>query len=302
MIQGRSNLVYRITDTNKYVSAGLIHEHTVTPIHIDISLVENDVLNIESLKKWKSDFKDAEFILEDGKYICGWQGEKMSKRYYNTVDPEEICEKYGADTFRLYEMFLGPLEMGKPFILNGIEGVFRFLKKAYNLFENEKNEWLVNEALATPAELKILHQTIKKVGEDIEKLSFNTSVSQFMICVNAFQDFKCSKRAVFEPFLIVLSPFAPHFCEEMWMRMGHTESISKASWPQWDEAFMTESNFEYPIAVNGKVKGKINLPLELKKEEVELELMKWPELGKATGDAALKKVIVVHGRIINVVI
>lgn len=301
MIQGRSSLAYRINGTNEFVSAGLASAYEVTPIHVDLKLVDNDVLDVDAFRAWRSDFADATFILEEGKYICGHAIEKMSKRYHNVINPDDLCSKYGADTYRLYEMFLGPLEMSKPFILNGIEGSHKFLRRIWNLFMDDQNQMALSDDAATKEELKVLHQTIRKTQEDIEKLSLHTAVAQFMIFSNEMARLNCRKRAVLEPFLIVLSPYAPHFCEELWSRLGHAESITRAQWPEWKEEFLTEDAFDYPVSVNGKVRLKMNLPLAMDIAAVEAAVRESEEVKKALGDKSLKKVIVVHGRIVNLV-
>ena len=301
MIQGRSNLVYRANGTNKYVSAGLVDEYDTTPIHIDISLVDNDVLDIEKLRGWKEGFKNAEFILEGGKYICGWQIEKMSKRWYNVVNPDDICRDFGADTFRMYEMFLGPLEDSKPFITQGIDGVFRFLKRAYNLFVGNNEELILTDDEPTNEELKLLHQTIKKAQEDVANLSFNTTVPQFMVFTNEMTKLKSHKRAILEPFLVVLSPYAPHFAEELWERIGNTGSITNAKWPELNEDYLQEKSYEYPVQINGKVRAKVKVGLDLDKNAVEEIVLSDENVKRLLEDKQLRKVIVVPGRIVNLV-
>lgn len=303
MIQGRSSLMYRVRGTNKFVSHGLIGDHDVDPIHVDVNIVENDVLDIDAVRSWRGgEFKDAEFILEDGKYICGSQVEKMSKRYFNVVNPDDICDKYGADTFRLYEMFLGPLEDSKPWNTQGIEGSWRFLRRTWNLFINDKDELALTDGEATADELRILHQTIGKVQEDIDALSFNTAVAQFMKFTNEITKLKSSKRSVLEPFLITLSPFAPHFAEELWARMGHTSSISFAAWPTYKPEYVKVNTVQYPIQINGKVRVKIDFPADLSKDEIEQEVLSHDEVKKFIGGKALRKVIVIPGRIVNLVV
>lgn len=302
MIQGRSSIAYRVKGKNKFVSLGLKDQYETDPIHVHIALVENDVLNIDKFRGWREEFADAEFMLEEGKFHCGHEIEKMSKRYHNVTNPDDICTKYGADVFRCYEMFLGPLEMSKPWLTNGIEGVFKFLRKLYGLFEDENDNWLVVDEEASEAELKILHQTIKKAEEDIDKLSFNTVVPQFMIFTNEMTKLNCHKRSILKPFMQVLAPFAPHFAEEMWEKLGHSDSISKSGWPKWEEKFLQESAFEYPVQLNGKVKAKVKLSLDLSKDEIEKEVLENDDIIRLLQDKELRKVIVVPGRIINLVV
>ncbi len=301
MIQGRSSLVYRIKNTNKFVSFGLKEKYETTPVHVDVNFVANDELDIESFKAWRDDFKNAEFILEDGKYLCGNEIEKMSKSKHNVVTPDVIVEKYGADCLRMYEMFLGPLEQSKPWNTNGIAGVSGFIRKLWKLYHSNDSFYVSDDA-PTKAELKTLHKTIKKVQEDIEKFSFNTSVSSFMICVNELTDLKCNKRAILEPLAIILSPYAPHIAEELWKLCGHEPSIAHAEFPTYNESYLVEDAFEYPVSVNGKTRFKINLPLQISKDEIEQRVLAAEEMQKWTNGSAPKKVIVVPGRIVNVVI
>lgn len=301
MIQGRSSLVYRIKNTNKFVSFGLKEKYETTPVHVDVNFVANDELDIESFKAWRDDFKNAEFILEDGKYLCGNEIEKMSKSKHNVVTPDVIVEKYGADCLRMYEMFLGPLEQSKPWNTNGIAGVSGFIRKLWKLYHSNAAFYVSDDA-PTKAELKTLHKTIKKVQEDIEKFSFNTSVSSFMICVNELTDLKCNKRAILEPLAIILSPYAPHIAEELWKLCGHEPSIAYAEFPKYNESYLVEDAFEYPVSVNGKTRFKINLPLQISKDEIEQRVLAAEEMQKWTNGSAPKKVIVVPGRIVNVVI
>lgn len=302
MIQGRSNFVYRVNGTNKYVSYNLKKDYETTPLFVDVNIVDNDVLDTEAFKKWRPDFTDAEFILEEGKYICGHEVEKMSKSKYNVVNPDDIVEKYGADTLRMYEMFLGPLEQFKPWNTNGIDGVFKFIKRLWKLFHDEQGNFKVEDKEASKEELKILHQTIKKVEEDIERFSFNTSVSTFMICVNKLTELKSNNKKILQDLVIILSPYAPHISEELWYLLGNKESISKASYPQWKEEYMTESNFEYPISINGKMRAKIDLPLTLSKEEIEKRVLESDVVQKWLEGKPPKKVIVVPNKIVNLVI
>ncbi|MCD6331693.1 MAG: leucine--tRNA ligase, partial [Bacteroidales bacterium] len=302
MIQGRSNFVYRIVNSHTFVSFNLKDKYEVTPIHVDVSLTNNDVLNIEGFKKWNPEFADAEFILEGDKYICGWAVEKMSKSMYNVVNPDDIIEQYGADTLRIYEMFLGPVEQSKPWDTNGIEGVYKFLRKLWRLFYHPQNDWQVNDDTPTERELKILHRTIKKVSDDIERFSFNTAVSTFMICTNELTDLKCHKRSILEPLLILLAPFAPHIAEELWNKLGHPESISKTHWPELNEALLEEQTFEYPVSFNGKLRFKVDLSLDLTKEEIEQRILQHETTAKYLEGKIPEKIIVVPNRIINVVV
>ncbi len=301
MIQGVSSFVYRINGTNKFVSAGLKNQYQTTALHVDISIAPNNELNIEQFKVWREDFANAEFILEDGKYKVGNEVEKMSKSKFNVVTPDDIIEEYGADTLRLYEMFLGPLEQSKPWSTQGISGVHNFLRRLWRLFHDKDNNFNVSNDEPTKAELKTLHKTIKKVEEDVERFSFNTTISNFMICVNELTDLKCNKRAILEPLMIILSPYAPHFAEELWEQLGNSESVTGATFPQWKEEFLTENEFEYPVSINGKVKIKIKLSLQLSKEEIEQAVLTSDEVKKFMQEAP-KKLIVVPGRIVNIVI
>ncbi len=312
MIQGRSNFVYRIKETpsnspkgekpaDKFVSFGLKDQYETTAIHVDVNIVSHDILDLEKFRTWRPEFADAEFILEDGKYICGWAVEKMSKSMYNVVNPDDIVEKYGADTLRLYEMFLGPLEQSKPWDTNGIDGVHRFLKRLWSLFY--KNEvWLINEDVPTAEELKILHKTIKKITYDIENFSFNTSVSAFMICVNELSALKCSKRSILEPLVVLLAPFAPHIAEELHLLLGHAETVCDATFPVCNEAFLVESTVKYPISFNGKVRFVLELPADMCKQDVEKAALANATTQKHLNGAAIKKMIVVPGKIVNIVI
>jgi len=302
MIQGRSNFVYKLKNSKVFVSHGLKNDDEVIPMHVEVSLVENDILDIEAFRKWRPEFADAEFILENGKYICGWEVEKMSKSKYNVVNPDDLIDKYGADTLRLYEMFLGPLEQSKPWDTNGIEGVFRFIRKLWRLFHDNDNNYNVSEEEPTEKELKILHKTIKKVGEDIERFSFNTSVSSFMICVNDLAEQKCNKKAILQELVILISPYAPHLAEELWHKLGHTESVYNAVFPEYDEKYLVENTFEYPVSFNGKMRFKIELPLDMPVPEIEKAVLEANESAKWLEGKTLRKFIVVQGRIINVVI
>ena len=274
MIQGRSNFVYRIKGENTFVSFNLKDKFEVTPIHVDVNIVNNDVLDIEAFRKWSPEYQSAKFILENGKYICGWAVEKMSKSMYNVVNPDDIITKYGADTLRMYEMFLGPLEQSKPWDTNGIDGVFKFLRKYWRLFFNDKGIFTVVEDKPEISELKILHRTIKRVTEDIERFSFNTAVSEFMICVNGLTDLKCNKREILSDLTVILAPFAPHITEEIWHLLGNTGSIFDAVLPVYEPAFIIENEFEYPVSVNGKLRFKLLLPLYSQTEEIEDKVLK----------------------------
>lgn len=302
MIQGRSNLIYRIKNTNKFVSYNLKNKYDVTEIHVDINIVDNDILDIEALKKWQPDYKNAEFIIEDGKYICGHVIEKMSKSLYNVVNPDSIIEKYGADTLRLYEMFLGPIEQSKPWDTNGIDGVYKFLRKLWKLFHDNKNSFYLSDEDPIDKEYKILHKTIKKVSEDIERFSFNTSVSAFMICVNSLIEEKCNKREILEKLLIILSPFAPHICEELWEKAGNTYSISQAKFPDYNTSYLEESSFNYPVSFNGKLRFKIDLPVDLSNEKIEKAVLSDINAEKWLAGKTPKKIIIVPKKIINVVV
>lgn len=302
MIQGRSNIVYRITGTQTFVSFHLKDAYQTTPLHVDVALVAaDDTLDLERFKAWRDDFKHAEFILENGVYICGWEVEKMSKSKFNVVNPDDIIRQYGADTFRLYEMFLGPLEQSKPWSTAGIEGVSRFLKKFWRLFVNENGQIKWEDKPAPASELKIIHRTIKKITEDIEQFSFNTSVSAAMIAVNELMELNGCSKDVLKDFLIILSPFAPHICEEIWQRAGEKGSIVHASWPQFDPSFLIEKDYEYPVSVNGKTRTTLRLSLELVQQDIENAVMADQVVQKWLEGKTPKKIIFVKGRIINVV-
>ncbi len=302
MIQGRSSFVYRVKGSNTFVSYGLRDKYDTQAIHVDINMVDNDVLDVEAFKQWREEFSTAEFELEEGKYLCGHEVEKMSKSLYNVQNPDDLVEKYGADTLRLYEMFLGPIEQSKPWDTKGIEGVFRFLRKLWRLFHDEAMNFAVSDEKANPAELKVLHRTIAKVTEDIERFSFNTGVSSMMICVNELSDLKCNKREVLEPLTILIAPYAPHLAEELWHNLGHSQSITTEAYPIFDASKVQENSFEYPVSFNGKMRFKLLLPIDMGAAEVEAEVRKSPELAKWTEGKELKKVIVVPKRIINIVI
>jgi leucyl-tRNA synthetase len=302
MIQGRSNFVYRIKGTNTFVSHGLKSEYETSAMHVDVNIVYNDQLNLDKFKSWRPDLADAQFILEEGKYICGAEVEKMSKSKYNVVNPDDIIERYGADTLRLYEMFLGPLEQFKPWNTNGIDGVFKFLKKLWKLYHGNDGTVTISDETPSREEYKVLHKTIKKTQEDMENYSFNTSVSSFMICVNELTALKCNKRAILEPLAILVSPYAPHIAEELWQLLGHENSIITANFPKFDESYLVESSHEYPVSINGKVRTKLALPVSMSKEEVEKIALENESVVKWTNGAQPKKVIVVPGKIINIVL
>ena len=299
MIQGRSNFVYRIVGTNQFVSLGLRDQYQTQEIHVDVNIVKNDILDLDAFRAWRPEFADAEFILENGQYICGWAVEKMSKSMYNVVNPDFIVEQYGADTLRMYEMFLGPLEQSKPWDTNGIDGVHKFLKRFWRMFHTRTGEWALNDEQPTEKELKTLHKTIKKIREDIENFSFNTSVAAFMICANELGE--CHKRAILEPLTILIAPFAPHIAEQLWEMMGHEESICYASYPICEEKFLVESNFEYPVMINGKLRHKQVYPLSATPAELQADIVTKEEVQRWLEGATPKKIIVVPGKIINIV-
>ena len=302
MIQGRSNFVYRVKGTNQFVSYGLRDQYDTFAMHVDVNIVYNDQLNLDKFKAWRPDLADAEFILEDGKYMCGSEVEKMSKSKYNVVNPDDIIERYGADTLRLYEMFLGPLEQFKPWNTNGIDGVYKFLRKLWNLYHTSSGEFQVSDAEPSKEEYKALHKAIKKMEDDMANFSFNTSVSSFMICVNELTALKSNKRGILEPLAILVSPYAPHIAEELWNLLGHEGSITDATFPIFDESHLVESAFEYPVMINGKMRTKLSLDLSLSKDQIQEAalsdeiVMKWLE-GKAP-----KKIIIVPGKIVNLVV
>ena len=301
MIQGRSNFVYRIIGTNTFVSLGLKDQYETTEIHVDVNIVRNDRLDLEAFKAWMPDFANAEFILENGEYICGWAIEKMSKSMFNVVNPDTICDTYGADTLRLYEMFLGPLEQSKPWDTKGIDGVNRFLRKVWRLFY-DRDTFLVTDEKATPEELKALHKLIGKVRTDIESFSFNTAVSAFMIAVNELTDLKCSKREVLEQLIVLLAPFTPHISEELWEALGHKESITYASFPEYIEAYTIENTCTYAVSFNGKTRFTVDLPLDMPREEVDAHVRSLEQTAKYVAGGNIVKVIVVPGKIVNIVV
>ena len=301
MIQGRSNFVYRVVGTNTFVSLGLKDRYETTEIHVDINLVRNDRLDLEAFRRWRPDFADAEFILEDGEYICGWAVEKMSKSMYNVVNPDDICDTYGADTLRLYEMFLGPLEQSKPWDTKGIDGVARFLKKYWRLYA-DRDGFIVEDGKPEPAELKVLHRLIGKEQEDIENFSYNTTISAFMIAVNELSALGCHKREILEPLCVLLSPFAPHIAEELWEQMGHSESVCYARFPEYVAAWTVEDNVTYPVQFNGKMRFTVDLPKSATPAEVEAAVRGMEQTGRWVGAGQIVKVVVVPGRIINIVV
>ena len=300
MIQGRSNFVYRIKDTNTFVSLGLKDQYDVTPLHVDVNIVSGDVLDIEAFKSWRPEYATADFILEDGKYVCGWAVEKMSKSMFNVVNPDMIVEKFGADTLRLYEMFLGPVEQAKPWDTNGIDGSHRFLKKFWNMFWN-KDTFAVTDEEPTKEELKSLHKLIKKVTEDIEVFSYNTSVPAFMIATNELTQLKCSKRAVLEPMVVLIAPFCPHIAEELWEALGHTTSVCDATWPQFDAQCLVEDTVKMMVAFNGKTRFSIDFPADADNATIEAAARSHELTPKYLEDKQIMKVIIVPKRMINIV-
>lgn len=301
MIQGRSNFVYRIVGTNTFVSAGLKSSYDTTEIHVDINIVHNDRLDVEAFRRWRPEFENAEFILEDGEYVCGWAVEKMSKSMYNVVNPDDICNTYGADTLRLYEMFLGPVEQSKPWDTKGIDGVNRFLKKFWRLFY-DREKWLVVDDKATPEELKVLHKLIAKEQEDIEAFSYNTTISAFMIAVNELGALKCAKREILEPLVVLLSPFAPHVSEELWHSLGNEGSVTYARFPEYVAAYAADGTVTYPVQFNGKMRFTVDMAKSATPAEVEAQVRSLEQTAKWSAGMKIVKVIVVPGRIINIVL
>ncbi len=302
MIQGRSNFVYRVKDTNTFVSSGLKGDYEVTPIHVDVNIVSNDILDTEAFRKWRPEYASAEFILEDGKYVCGWAVEKMSKSMFNVVNPDYIVERYGADTLRLYEMFLGPVEQSKPWDTNGIDGVNRFIKKLWNLFY-KGDELLVDDSKPSAEALRSIHKLIKKVTSDVENFSYNTSVSAFMICVNELTSLKCHSRELLEPLVVLLAPFAPHVSEELWHNaLGHDTTVCDAKWPAWDEEYIRESAVTYPVSFNGKARFNISVPADMPAAEVQRIAIEHENAAKWIEGKQVVKVIVVPGKIVNIVV
>ena len=301
MIQGRSNFVYRVIGTNQFVSLGLKDQYKTQEIHVDVNIVSNDILDLDKFRAWMPDFANAEFILEDGKYICGWAVEKMSKSMFNVVNPDDIVENYGADTLRLYEMFLGPLEQSKPWDTNGIDGVHRFLKRLWGLFY-KGDDVNISDAEPTAEEYKTLHKTIKKVTSDIEHFSFNTAISAFMICVNELNSAKCNKRAILEPLVVLLAPFAPHIAEELYHALGNENTVCDAAYPKHDEKYLAENTVKYPISFNGKVRFTLELAADLNPKQVEEIALADEQTAKYLDGKSIKKVIVVPKKIVNIVI
>lgn len=302
MILGRSNFAYRIKDTNTFVSYGIKDQHDTTPIHVDVNMVENDVLDIEAFKVWRPDFTNAEFILEDGDYKCGAEVEKMSKSKFNVVSPDLIVEKYGADTLRMYEMFLGPLEQFKPWNTNGISGVNNFLRKLWRLFHDAENNFVVSDSESTKEELKTLHRTIKKVQEDVEAFSFNTSVSTFMVCVNELTAQKCNKRSILEPLVILMCSYAPHISEELWELLGHSDGVTYQEFPTFEASHLVESSHNYPVSFNGKMRFKVEFPLDMDRVEIEKQILAHEKSAHYLDGKTPKKVIIVPKKIINIVV
>jgi leucyl-tRNA synthetase len=301
-IQGRSNFVYRITGTNKFVSYNLRKEYNTQALHVDIEMVSNDVLDTEAFRKWRPEFQDAEFILEDGKYICGYEVEKMSKSKHNVQNPDDLIEKYGADTLRLYEMFLGPIDQDKPWDINGIEGVYRFLRKLWRLYFDEEDQLVVTDEPAVEAELKVIHKTIKKIRDDIERFSFNTGVSAFMICVNELTELNCHKREMLESLSLLMEPYAPHLAEELWESLGHKGSIVNVDFPEYDLKYLQEDTFTYPVSFNGKMRFKLELPIDMPVPEIEKAALSAQEATRWLEGKTVRKIIVVPGRIVNIVV
>ena len=301
MIQGRSNFVYRIKDTNTFVSHGLKDNYDVTPIHVDVNIVSNDQLDLEAFKNWRPDYADAEFILEDGKYICGWAVEKMSKSMFNVVNPDDIVERYGADTLRLYEMFLGPVEQSKPWDTNGIDGVSRFIKKLWNLFY-KGDELLVTDGEPSRDELKAVHKLIKKVTADIENFSYNTSISAFMVCVNELTQLKCHNRAVLSDLVVVLAPFAPHVAEELWHVLGNNTTVCDAPWPEFNEEYLKENEVTMAVSFNGKARFNIQVPVDMPSADIEKMALEHEGAAKWLEGKSVRKVIVVPRKIVNIVV
>ena len=302
MIQGRSNFVYRIKDSNTFVSLGLKDQYDTTPLHVDVNIVQNDVLDLEAFKAWRPEYATAEFVLEDGKYVCGWAVEKMSKSMYNVVNPDMIVEKYGADTLRLYEMFLGPINQSKPWDSNGIDGCFRFLRKAWSLFFDKNDQFVADDSALSKENLKTLHKLIKKVSEDIEVFSYNTSVPAFMIAVGELVQQKCTSREVLETLVVLLAPFAPHIAEELWQRLGHDTTVCDAPWPNFDEANLKEDSVTLSISFNGKTRFTLDFAADASKEEIERAALESEQSQKYLEGMQVVKVIVVPGKIVNIVL
>ena len=302
MIQGRSNFVYRIKDTNTFVSLNLSKEYDVTPLHVDVNIVTNDILDIDAFRAWRPEYADAEFILEEGKYICGWAVEKMSKSMYNVVNPDVIVEKYGADTLRMYEMFLGPIEQSKPWDTNGIDGCHRFLRKLWGIFFDKNDNFIVTDDEPVKEELKSLHKLIKKTTEDIPAFSYNTTVSAFMICLNELTALKCNKRAILEKVVVVLSPFAPHICEELWESLGHNTTICDAEWPAYNDEYLKEDSVKYTISFNGRARFTMDFATDAVNADIEAAVLANENSQKYIDGKPIKKIIIVPKKIVNIVI
>ena len=305
MIQGRSNFVYRVKDSDKeaplFVSLNLKDQYDTTPIHVWVGLVKNDILDVDAFKAWRPEYEQAEFVLEEGQYHCGWAVEKMSKSMHNVVNPDDIIAEYGADTLRLYEMFLGPISQSKPWDSNGIDGCFRFLKKAWNLFFRGE-DWAVTDTAPTKENLKTLHKLIKKVTEDVEVFAYNTSVPAFMIAVSEWAQQKCTSREVLEAFVVLLAPFAPHMAEELWHRLGHDTTVCDAAWPAFDESLLKEDTVTLGISFNGKTRFTLDFPADATKETIEKAALEAEQSQKYLDGMTVAKVIVVPGRIVNIVL
>jgi len=302
MIQGRSNFVYRVVGTNTFVSYNLRNQYEVQQLHVDVNIVDSDILDTAKFREWRPDFAEAEFILEDGKYICGWEVEKMSKSMHNVVNPDILIDRYGADTLRLYEMFLGPLEQSKPWDTSGIEGVFRFIRKFWRLFHDFDINFCVSDEAPNAAELKVLHKTIKKIQDDTERISFNTAVSSFMICVNELTELKCNKRSILNDLVILLSPYAPHIAEELWQLLGNTDNVCNATFPEYNPIHTIDNTFAYPVSFNGKMRFTLELPIDTPVQDIEKAVLASPDAQKWLGGQPPKKVIIVPKKIVNVVI
>jgi leucyl-tRNA synthetase len=303
MIQGRSNFVYRIKDTNTFVSLGLKDKYDTTPLHVDVNIVSNDILDLDAFRAWRPEYADAQFELEDGKYICGWAVEKMSKSMFNVVNPDTIIEKYGADTLRIYEMFLGPLEQSKPWDTNGIDGCHRFIRKMWNLFfDNRNGELIVTDETPSKDELKSIHKVIKKVSEDVENFSYNTSVSAFMICVNELTSLKSHNKQVLDILVRLAAPFMPHIAEELWHTLGHNDSVCNSEWPVCNEEYLKEDSITYSISFNGKTRFTMDFPAEATAQEIQDAVLSNEKAISYIDGKAIRKVIVVPKKIVNVVI
>ncbi|MDE6121153.1 MAG: class I tRNA ligase family protein, partial [Muribaculaceae bacterium] len=302
MIQGRSNFVYRVKDSNTFVSLGLKDQYETTPIHVDVNIVSNDILDLEAFRNWRPEFADAQFILEDGRYICGYCVEKMSKTFFNVVNPDDMIERYGADTLRLYEMFLGPLEQSKPWDTNGIDGVFRFIKKLWSLFY-KGDQLLADDSEPSAANLKSLHKLIKKVTSDIESFSFNTSVAAFMICVNELAQQKCRSRQILRQLVVLLAPFAPHVAEELWnSAIGAEGSVCDTTWPEYNEEYLKENEVTMAVSFNGKPRFNITVPSDMDADRIQATALAHESAAKWIDGKQVRKVIVVPGKIVNVVV